>query len=439
MMTQEENMDLIRLRGEGLTWAEISERLGYHPATLSKWFREGGPPVQRSFDDEHRVLDARWRARIDEILTAKPRLLATSVHAILAAENFGGSYPTVARYVNVVRGPRFRVAAAVSVPIETGPGEEGQFDWTDCNDWAERWGWTGELVCFGAVLCWSRLVWWWFADSLDRQHTFEGLARFFEHVGGVPTMMRTDRMGALGRSQGRRFSLHPPTLEFATAHGIEITACQSRDAKRKGKIERPFRPLKEAFLEELDLAGAPVTIDELNQRAQRWLTTRVWPRAHRTTGIPPIERLALELPHLKSLPRRRFDTAYVEARRVHRALPLIEWHGVRYSVPPACLGQRVEVRRDLGDDRIVVRWANTIVAAHRIAVPGVREVWDPEHRRAAEHAALAPHRAHLRVVDGTSDVETAENGAQRPRLELIGGDYDVPAPDLDRYNFGEHA
>ena len=261
-------MDPIRLRGEGLTWAEISDRLGYHPATLSKWFREGGPPVQRSFDDEHRVLDVRWRARIDEILTAKPRLLATSVHAILAAENFGGSYPTVARYVNVVRGPRFRAAAAVSVPIETGPGEEGQFDWTDCNDWAERWGWTGELVCFGAVLCWSRLVWWWFVDSLDRQHTFEGLARFFEHVGGVPTMMRTDRMGALGRSQGRRFSLHPPTLEFATAHGIEITTCQSRDAKRKGKIERPFRPLKEAFLEELDLAGVPVTIDELNQRVR---------------------------------------------------------------------------------------------------------------------------------------------------------------------------
>ena len=158
--------------------------------------------------------------------------------------------------------------------------------------------------------------------------------------------MRTDRMGALGRSQGKRFQLHPPALEFARHHGIEITTCQAGDAKRKGKIERPFRPLKEAFLEELDVLGPPADLDELNVRAQQWLARRVWPVAHRTTGEPPIARLAIEQPFLKPLPRARFDTAYVEPRRVHVALPLIEWRGVRYSVPPACLGQRVEVRQE---------------------------------------------------------------------------------------------
>jgi hypothetical protein len=326
----------------------------------------------------------------------------------------------------------------VSVPIETGPGEEGQFDWTDCNEWAEQWRWDHELVCFGAILCWSRLSWWWFADSIDREHTFEGLVRFFEHVGGVPAAMRTDRMGALGRSQGRRFSLHAPTLEFTTHHGIEITTCQAGDAKRKGKIERPFRPLKEAFLEEVDLAGPPANVDELNQRAQRWLAERVWPVTHRTTGVAPAERLVIEQPLLGPLPRSRFDTAYVESRRVHRALPLIEWRGTRYSVPPECLGQMVEVRRELSDDRIIVRWANTIVASHRIAAKGTREVWDPEHRGAAERGALAAHgRADLRVIAGADDHEAAQNRSERPRLELIGGDYEVAAPDLARYALDE--
>jgi hypothetical protein len=60
-------------------------------------------------------------------------------------------------------------------------------------------------------------------------------------------------------------------------------------------------------------------------------------------------------------------------------------------------------------------------------------------RRAAEHGALAPHRAHLRVVDSTSTAETPENGDARPRLVLIGGDYDVAEPDLGRYDFGDHA
>lgn len=88
-------------------------------------------------------------------------------------------------------------------------------------------------------------------------------------AGGVPKLARTDRMGALGSSQGRRFVLHSPTLEFARHHGVEIKACQAGDAKRKGKVERPFRDLKESFLEELVVTGVPDSIDELNDRAGR--------------------------------------------------------------------------------------------------------------------------------------------------------------------------
>src|SRR5207237_4538302 len=121
--------------------------------------------------------------------------------------------------------------------------------------------------------------------------------------------------------------------------------------------------------EELGVIGAPSDIDDLNVRAQQWRARRVWPIAYRTTGEAPTERLAIEQPFLKPLPRLRFDTAYVEPRRVHVALPLIEWRGVRYSVPPACLGQRVEVRQQIDDDRIVVRWVGTIVASHRSPLP----------------------------------------------------------------------
>jgi transposase len=434
MMSQEEFMDLVRFIDEGFTYAEIGRELGYHPATIAKWHRSGGPPPARVMPDEERVLDERWRSRIDALLAAKPRLLATSVFDILKSERFEGSYPTVARYIRDVRGPRFRAAPVVSVPIETAPGEEGQFDWSDCNDWAARWGWDQELHCFGAILCWSRLTLWWFTDSIDREHTFEGMVRFFEHVGGMPAAMRTDRMGALGRSQGKRFRLFAPSLEFARHHGIELATCQARDAKRKGKIERPFRPLKEAFLDELDILGPPADVEELNVRAQQWLARRVWAVTHRTTGEPPLERLAIEQPFLRSLPPARFDTAYVEPRRVHVALPLIEWRGVRYSVPPGCLGQRVEVRQNVDEHRIVVRWAGTIVATHRLGGRGVREVWDPEHRRAAEHGALARHaRSHLRVVDAPQADEVAQNCSQRIPIALPACEFDVAVPDLARY------
>ena len=111
--------------------------------------------------------------------------------------------------------------------------------------------------------------------------------RAFEHVGGIPAISRTDRMGALGTSQGKRFSLHPPTLDFAAHHGTEIKACQARDAKRKGKIERPFYGLDASFFEELAVLGPPGSIGELNAVSTTWLTERVNGRVHSVTGETP--------------------------------------------------------------------------------------------------------------------------------------------------------
>ena len=270
MMTQEEFMDVLAMRRAGMTFTEIAIETGYHPATISKWCREGGPPAARTIGDEERVVDPVWADRLTELLVGNSSLLATSLFEIIRAEGFDGSYPTVARWVREQRGPRFRRADAASVPIETAPGEEAQFDFSDCSAWSQRVGLGPVLWCFSMILCWSRWRLWWFTTSVDREHTFEGLVRFFEAAGGVPQVCRTDRMGALGQSQGRRFKLHPPTLEFARHHGTEIKACQSGDAKRKGKVERPFRDLSESFLEELVVTGLPDDLDALNGRARLW-------------------------------------------------------------------------------------------------------------------------------------------------------------------------
>ena len=428
MMTQGEFMDVTRLQAEGLTIKEIAEVLDYHPATVSKWLSEGGPPPARGKTDELRVMDGFWRGRVDAILGQKPKLLSTSIFDRLTAEGFEGSYPTVVRYVREVRGPRFRGAGTVSVPIETGPGEEAQLDWSDCTDWATRWGWDHELFGLGCVLCWSRWRTLWFASSIDREHTLEGAVRFFEAAGGVPHGLRIDRMGALGKSQGKRFTLHPPTVEFATHHQIEVIPCLPGDAKRKGKVERPFRHYKETFLEELELDGPPADLDELNHRAGVWLERRVHQVAHRTTGVAPTERFETEQRMLRPLPTSRFDTAYVDVRKVHRNVPLVEYGAVRYSVPPDLLGQAVEVRREVDENRFVVRWAGTVVANHQVAAQGTVEVWDPEHRKAAVKAALVGRHRHLTVVPPA--VEETPTG---PEPLVLEGDYGVEPPDLSRY------
>jgi len=432
MLNQEDYVRLHELKNEGWTNREIADELGYHPATIAKWLKEGGPPGPRVVPDEAKVMDAHWKERVALLLRAHPRLLAVSVHNRVRAEGFTGSYPTVVREVRAFRGPRFRAASAASVPIHTDPGEEAQFDFANLDEWAQRWGWDHPLRCFGAILCWARVRLWWFTTSEDRHHTFEGLVRFFEAIGGVPAVGRTDRMGALGSSQGARFVLHPPTVGFAAHHAMAITSCRARDAKRKGKVERPFRQLRETFMPEVEADGVPADLDELNARAAAWIDSRVHAVASRTTGVEPARRLEVERDFLTPLPKVRFDTDYVETRRVHNVFPFIAVDGIRYSVPTTTLGQLVEIRRPVDAKVFTVRWAGTQVATHTLAAAGTREVWDPDHLKVASAEAMDTTRPRLTVI--------VDHDAPEPdpgpvgRLDLGDGDYDVEAPDLaDRY------
>ena len=43
MMTQEEFMDVMAMKRQGLSIKEIAEETGYHPSTISNWLKNGGP------------------------------------------------------------------------------------------------------------------------------------------------------------------------------------------------------------------------------------------------------------------------------------------------------------------------------------------------------------------------------------------------------------
>ena len=56
MMTQEEFMDVLAMKRVGMTYTEIAVETGYHPATIAKWCKEGGPPAARTVGDDDRVV-----------------------------------------------------------------------------------------------------------------------------------------------------------------------------------------------------------------------------------------------------------------------------------------------------------------------------------------------------------------------------------------------
>jgi transposase len=226
MMTQEEFMDVVALRRQGWTITDIAAAVGRHPDTVAKWLKAGGPPARRQVVDT--VIDQRWARRIEELLARNPNLLASSVYRLLVAEGFGASYPTLVRHLRSVRGPRRGRTTKATVPIETAPGEEAQVDWSDCCDWGERFG-LGPLHCFGAILCWSRHRFWWFAHSVDRAHSLEGLVRLFETPlaypggSGSTTWARWSPVVTRGWCCTRRRASSPPPTGSASRAAGRVT------------------------------------------------------------------------------------------------------------------------------------------------------------------------------------------------------------------------
>lgn len=120
-------MDVQVLRSAGWTIRQIAEHVGYHPATVSAWLKAGGPPPKRQPPPaDEATVDEQWQVRIGSLLTRNAALQATSILRVIEAEGFDGSYPTLTRYLRSVRGPSRRPVPDVTVPIDTGPGEEFQ-------------------------------------------------------------------------------------------------------------------------------------------------------------------------------------------------------------------------------------------------------------------------------------------------------------------------
>jgi len=76
MFTQEEYVQrVLELKRQGLSIREIAAEVGYHPATVSKWLKAGGPPERRVVNPAQRVITERWGKRIDELIAPPSKLL----------------------------------------------------------------------------------------------------------------------------------------------------------------------------------------------------------------------------------------------------------------------------------------------------------------------------------------------------------------------------
>jgi len=163
-------------------------------------------------------------------------------------------------------------------------------------------------------------------------------------------------------------------LDLARHYGFQPRACRPYRAKTKGKVERPFRYIREDFF----LAGSFRNLDDLNVQLWHWLDTVANARVHATTKRVVHEAFAEEKVALKPLPLLPYQAVLKLERRVSHE-GMVSVAGNLYSVPDTTRRRVLEVH--VLTDEIRIFEAGALVACHAPLDGRDQRQVDPAHRK----------------------------------------------------------
>jgi transposase len=368
---------ILDLHRQGLSVSAIARQLARDRKTVRKYIERGlelpayGPRQPRP------TVVTPFAPYLRERIAAFPELTGSRLLREIKELGYAGGYTAVKDFLRTIRP---RALQAFERRFETPPGKQAQVDFayfrtvfTD-QPGAERVVWL-----FSMVLGHSRMMWGRFVAHQDLQTVLRCHIAAFEALGGAPAEILYDRMktAVLGEADDQGIAYNRKLLDLAAHYRFLPKACPPYRAKTKGKVERPFRYVREDFF----LGGSFRNLDDLNAQFRHWLDTVANPRRHATTGRIVLKHFGEEQPYLKALPSTPFNVVLTLDRRVTRE-GMVSVGGNLYSVPDCTRRRVVEVHalaneiRILEDDKLIAvhpvlegRGQRRIAGDHRSAPP----------------------------------------------------------------------
>jgi transposase len=139
----------------------------------------------------------------------------------------------------------------------------------------------------------------WYTDSMDAEHTYEGIIRSHEYLGGVTEEVLLDNQKSVVSQASNQGQPHfnERFLDLADHYGFTHRACRPYRARTKGKDERMVGYIKHHFFIRY---RSFESWTHLNQMAERWLMEEADQRVQGTVKEALAERFDREFPVLKS-------------------------------------------------------------------------------------------------------------------------------------------
>src|ERR1700760_1957019 len=239
---------ILELHRQGVSISAIARRVGLDRKTVRRYIGQGlEPPTYGPRQPRISQLRA-FEPYLRERLAAFPQLTGRRLHRELRDLGYSGGYTILTELLREIRPVE---VSAYEVRFETPPGRQAQVDFahfrtvfTDAPG-AERVVWL-----FSLVLGHSRMMWGRFVLHQDMQTLLRCHADAFADLGGVPAEILYDRMRTVFHrddTEGGHIVYNATLRAFAAHYGYQPKACRPYRAQTKGKVERPFRYVREDF------------------------------------------------------------------------------------------------------------------------------------------------------------------------------------------------
>src|SRR5215212_8101641 len=374
-----ELMMILELHRQGLTVSAIARQLGLDRKTVAKYIARGlEPPAYGPRPPRSRATDP-FVPYLRERLSAYPGLTAVRLWRELKERGFTGAYTAVKRAVALIRPT---APLPIEVRFETPPGEQAQVDLARFEvAFTDEPGVKRIVWLFSLVLGHSRLIWARFVLHQDLQTILRCHTAAFAAIGGAPREILYDRMktAVTGEDPDGLVIYNRALLDLARHYGFQPRACRPYRAKTKGKVERPFRYIREDFF----LARSFRDLEDLNAQLRHWLDTVANPRVHATTKRVVNEAFAEEKPFLQPLPLAPYRAVLKLERRVSHE-GLISVGGNLYSVPETTRRRVLDVH--VLADELHIFEGRQLIAVHPLLEGRDQRRTDPAHRRVVAKA-----------------------------------------------------
>jgi transposase len=363
------------LKKQGLSLSAIARKVGCDRKTVKKHLDRGlEAPLYGPRQPRLTLLDP-YKAYLRERVTSFPGLSGCRLHREVQELGFEGSYSTLKIYLRKIRPP---MKAPFERRFETPPGKQAQVDFAEFSvAFTDEPGVMRKVWLFSMVLGHSRWLWGRFCSSQNLQSVMRCHIAAFGAMGGSPEHVLYDRMktAVIGEDEAGNITYNTSLVALLNHYDTVPRACRPYRAKTKGKVERPFRYIRQDFF----LGRTFRNMDDLNAQFDAWRTEIANPRVHATTLRVINEAFATERPSLNPHPAMPYNAVLTVERRVSHE-GMVSVAGNYYSVPDTTRKRVVEVQNHT--DEVQIFEEGNLVARHPVLEGKNQRRVDPAHRNA---------------------------------------------------------